>query len=147
MSQATLSGGTSFCRLQGNTSIVNLTDLSTTAVSVGLGARTICSAAMQQTLHVSRTGGDETSQPRLFEKEVLYRGRWMVPFRVLVRLKIFQLAGVASLAIPLNSFLLEVSHILAQHSCLATFALEVKHNDACWLDLASLLRINLWGSQ
>ncbi|KAK9835227.1 hypothetical protein WJX81_007269 [Elliptochloris bilobata] len=29
----------------------------------------------------------------------------MVPFRVLVRLKVFQLAGVAGLAIPINSFL------------------------------------------
>ena len=39
---------------------------------------------------------------------VLYRGRGMVPFRVLVRLKIFQLAGVAALAIPINTFLVEV---------------------------------------
>jgi hypothetical protein len=39
---------------------------------------------------------------------VLYRGRGIVPFRVLVRLKIFQLAGVAALAIPINTFLVEV---------------------------------------
>ena len=32
----------------------------------------------------------------------------MVPFRVLVRLKIFQLGGVAALAIPINTFLVEV---------------------------------------
>jgi hypothetical protein len=36
---------------------------------------------------------------------VLYKGVGMVPFRVLVRLKVFQLAGVAGLAIPVNSFL------------------------------------------
>ncbi len=41
------------------------------------------------------------------ERIVLYRGRGMVPFRVLVRLKIFQLAGVAALAIPINTFLVE----------------------------------------
>ena len=44
------------------------------------------------------------------ERIVLYRGRGMVPFRVLVRLKIFQLAGVAALAIPINTFLVEVCH-------------------------------------
>ena len=32
----------------------------------------------------------------------------MIPFRVLVRLKVFQLAGVAALAIPINTFLVEV---------------------------------------
>ena len=36
----------------------------------------------------------------------------MIPFRVLVRLKIFQLAGVAALAIPINTFLVEVCHNL-----------------------------------
>ena len=44
------------------------------------------------------------------ERIVLYRGRGMIPFRVLVRLKIFQLAGVAALAIPINTFLVEVCH-------------------------------------
>ncbi|BDA42295.1 hypothetical protein COCOBI_03-1820 [Coccomyxa sp. Obi] len=43
------------------------------------------------------------------EKTVLYRGKGMVPFRVLVRLKIFQLAGVAALAIPINTFLVQGS--------------------------------------
>ena len=46
------------------------------------------------------------------ERIVLYRGRGMVPFRVLVRLKIFQLAGVAALAIPINTFLVEVCRYL-----------------------------------
>ena len=32
----------------------------------------------------------------------------MVPFRLLVRFKIFQLAGVAALAVPINTFLSEV---------------------------------------
>ena len=41
-------------------------------------------------------------------KQVLYKGRWMVPFRVLVRLKLFQLAGVAALAVPINTLLSEV---------------------------------------
>ncbi len=44
------------------------------------------------------------------ERTVLYRGRGMVPFRVLVRLKIFQLGGVAALAIPINTFLVEVEY-------------------------------------
>ena len=47
------------------------------------------------------------------ERIVLYRGRGMIPFRVLVRLKIFQLAGVAALAIPINTFLVEVCHHLS----------------------------------
>ena len=42
-------------------------------------------------------------------KHVLYRGRWMVPFRVLVRLKIFQLVGIGALAVPINTFLVQVS--------------------------------------
>ena len=44
-------------------------------------------------------------------KHVLYQGRWMVPFRVLVRLKIFQLSGIAACAIPLGTFLSEVRGI------------------------------------
>lgn len=36
---------------------------------------------------------------------MLYRGRGMRLFRVLVRLKVFQLAGIAALAIPVNTFL------------------------------------------
>lgn len=32
----------------------------------------------------------------------------MVPFRLLVRFKIFQLAGVAALAVPINTFLSDV---------------------------------------
>jgi len=42
---------------------------------------------------------------------VLYKGRWMLPFRVLVRLKIFQLGGVAACAMPLGTFLTEVNPI------------------------------------
>lgn len=41
------------------------------------------------------------------QKTVLYRGFGMIPFRVLVRLKVFQLMGVASLAIPINTFLVQ----------------------------------------
>jgi hypothetical protein len=49
-----------------------------------------------------------SSQAGPQKKLVLYRGIGMVPFRVLVRLKVFQLAGVAALAIPINTFLVEV---------------------------------------
>lgn len=37
----------------------------------------------------------------------MYKGRWMLPFRVMVRLKIFQLGGVAACAMPLGTFLTE----------------------------------------
>ncbi len=43
------------------------------------------------------------------QKVVLYRGFGIIPFRVLVRLKIFQLMGFASLAIPINTFLVQAS--------------------------------------
>ena len=39
---------------------------------------------------------------------VLYKGAFMRPFRLLVRFKIFQLVGIASLAIPINTFLVQV---------------------------------------
>lgn len=45
-----------------------------------------------------------TTQTRI----VLYKGAFMRPFRLLVRFKIFQLVGIASLAIPINTFLVEV---------------------------------------
>ena len=54
-------------------------------------------------------GGATQGESEQQGKVVLYRGLGMVPFRVLVRLKIFQLAGVAALAIPINTFLAEVS--------------------------------------
>jgi hypothetical protein len=38
----------------------------------------------------------------------LYKGRYMQTFRLLVRFKIFQLVGIAALAIPINTFLMEV---------------------------------------
>ena len=47
------------------------------------------------------------------ERVVLYRGAYMRPFRMLVRFKIFQLVGIASLAIPINTFLVEVQHHLS----------------------------------
>lgn len=43
-------------------------------------------------------------------KQVLYKGRWMRPIRALVRLKIFQLGGVAASAIPLATLFSEVCH-------------------------------------
>lgn len=58
------------------------------------------------------SGEPHHKQPRdqgAADKTVLYRGKGMVPFRVLVRLKIFQLAGVAALAIPINTFLVQGS--------------------------------------
>jgi hypothetical protein len=41
-------------------------------------------------------------------KHVLYRGLGMVPFRLLVRFKVFQLAGVAAVVIPISTFLSQV---------------------------------------
>ena len=37
------------------------------------------------------------------DKHVLYRGPWLLPFRTLVRFKIFQLAGVAAGTVPLTA--------------------------------------------
>ncbi|KAK9817066.1 hypothetical protein WJX72_009013 [[Myrmecia] bisecta] len=45
----------------------------------------------------------------LADREVLYRGKWMQPFRLLVRFKIFQLVGVAALVVPINTWLVEGS--------------------------------------
>lgn len=42
-------------------------------------------------------------------KVVLYKGRYMQLFRMLVRFKIFQLVGIAALAVPINTFLVEGS--------------------------------------
>lgn len=39
------------------------------------------------------------------QRVVMYKGFGMVPFRVLVRLKVIQLTGVAGLAIPITCFL------------------------------------------
>ena len=39
---------------------------------------------------------------------LLYKGRGMQIFRLLVRFKIFQLLGVAALAIPINTLFAEV---------------------------------------
>ena len=44
-------------------------------------------------------------------KIVLYKGSYMRLFRLLVRFKIFQLVGIAALAIPINTFLAEVCHM------------------------------------
>lgn len=56
------------------------------------------------------------------EKKVLYKGRWIVPIQVLVRLKVFQLAGVAALAMPMATFLTQVTLRASwhpwQYSCL-----------------------------
>ena len=74
----------------------------------------------------SAAGGDWKQRPRIVAsdagsggaadaapsppKHVLYRGLGMVPFRLLVRFKVFQLAAVAALAIPISTFLSEVRH-------------------------------------
>ena len=39
------------------------------------------------------------------DKHVLYRGPWLLPFRTLVRFKIFQLAGVGAASAPLSAAL------------------------------------------
>ena len=58
---------------------------------------------------------------------MLYRGVGMVPFRVLVRLKVFQLAGVAALAIPINTFLAEVRASLPIDECSRVNALASRN--------------------
>ena len=45
---------------------------------------------------------DEASRTH---KHVLYRGPWLLPFRTLVRFKIFQLAGVGAVSAPLSAAL------------------------------------------
>ncbi|XP_024358747.1 uncharacterized protein [Physcomitrium patens] len=47
---------------------------------------------------------DATSSMKDQEKLVLYRAKWMRPLRVMVRLKIFQLGGLAALALPLAEY-------------------------------------------
>ncbi len=46
-------------------------------------------------------------------KLVLFKGGYMKTFRMLVRFKIFQLVGIAALAIPINTFLVEVRLLFA----------------------------------
>jgi len=42
------------------------------------------------------------------ETLVIYKGRWMVPFYVLVRLKVIQLVGLGALVLPINTWLHKV---------------------------------------
>lgn len=42
------------------------------------------------------------------EALVIYKGRWMVPFYVLVRLKVIQLVGLGALVLPINTWLHKV---------------------------------------
>ncbi len=44
----------------------------------------------------------EISHPQ-YQKHVLYKAKWIKPFRILVRAKIFQLGAVAALAVPINT--------------------------------------------
>lgn len=46
------------------------------------------------------------------DKRVLYKGKWMVPIYVMVRLKVFQLTAFGSLAVPLNAWMATVSQTL-----------------------------------
>ena len=72
---------------------------------------------MQHDLAADQAGGhgvdeahrDSGSQAMDAGKIVLYKGRYMQTFRMLVRFKIFQLVGIAALAVPINTFLAEVS--------------------------------------
>lgn len=63
------------------------------------------SASARTAVTDANTQAARTPQSRV----VLYRGAYMQPFRLLVRFKIFQLVGIASLAIPINTFLVEGS--------------------------------------
>lgn len=53
--------------------------------------------------------GDAEAQAVEGSRVVLYKGRYMLAFRMLVRFKIFQLVGIAALAVPINTFLAGVS--------------------------------------
>lgn len=57
---------------------------------------------------VDEADTDSGSQAVDAGKIVLYKGRYMRMFRMLVRFKIFQLVGIAALAVPINTFLAEV---------------------------------------
>ena len=64
--------------------------------------RYLCSSEHQKRL--------DPSAARRPKEEIclLYKGRWMVPFYVLVRLKVLQLVGFAALAIPVNAWFSQV---------------------------------------
>ena len=68
-------------------------------------------------------------------KLVLYRGKGIKLFRVLVRLKIFQLSGVAALAIPLATFFSD-GHVSMQqvgkilYSVLSYFSIKQSNQNA-----------------
>ena len=65
----------------------------------------------------------------------------MIPFRVLVRLKIFQLAGVAALAIPINTFLVEVGHHLflrCRKECSTAAEMPYSSTKLLWLCFVAL---------
>lgn len=74
-------------------------------------------STVQQHSAASQAGGhgadeavrDSGSQAVGAGRIVLYRGCYMLAFRMLVRFKIFQLVGIAALAVPINTFLAEVS--------------------------------------
>ena len=91
-------------------------------ISVRGAASSSKAEAQRMDIRVSKTGGesDGGSGPRgapgLPQKHVLYRGLGMVPFRLLVRFKVFQLAGVAAVVIPISTFLSQV--------CLAPYPYE-----------------------
>ena len=68
------------------------------------------SAASQEGSQCSNEAdGDAEAQAVEGSRVVLYKGRYMLAFRMLVRFKIFQLVGIAALAVPINTFLAGVS--------------------------------------
>ncbi|GMH39576.1 hypothetical protein BSKO_07474 [Bryopsis sp. KO-2023] len=61
------------------------------------------------TRHQCSTSTPSDTEPEGENRLVIYKGRWMVPLYVLVRLKVFQLVAFGSLAIPLNTFFVQGS--------------------------------------
>ena len=57
----------------------------------------------------SKVEGQAAVEPLPGSKVVLYKGRYMKAFRMLVRFKVFQLVGIAALAVPINTFMVGVS--------------------------------------
>ena len=57
----------------------------------------------------SKVEGQAAAELPQGSKIVLYKGRYMQAFRMLVRFKVLQLVGIAALAVPINTFLVGVS--------------------------------------
>lgn len=67
-------------------------------------------SSMPSAASYALSGQPRADAPSTAAKARAVRSLGMVPFRLLVRFKVFQLAAVAALAIPISTFLSEVRH-------------------------------------